>query len=166
VADRKVSVGLELKASGFKAEATAAEEKVEALDRKVDALDRSITKIPPDAAKAAAAMKLLGDESGRAGGKLDEFGQRTTRLQEVDQRIVKTRGEVRALAEEFNRTGDVNVLERMFGSQRELKELESLKKRITSQGWATPGQRAARSSPRTSPLRRRVRPARRASVPR
>jgi hypothetical protein len=130
LADRKVSVGLELKASGFKAEATAVEGKVESLDREVNKLDRSITRIPPDAARAAASMRLLGDEGGRAGAKFDEFGRRTTSLQQVDQRIIKTRGEVRALAEEFNRTGDVHVLERMFGADRELKQLTAFRGRL------------------------------------
>jgi hypothetical protein len=131
LADRKTSVALELKDGQFKASAAEDSRLIEKLDDKVDKLDRSITRIPPDAAKAAAAMKLLGDEGGRAGAKFDEFGQRTTRLQEVDQRIVKTRGEVRALAEEFNRTGDVHVLERMFGADTELKKLTAFRGRLT-----------------------------------
>lgn len=130
MADRKVSVGLELRAGQYKAEALSAERATEKLDDKVDQLDRSITKIPPDAAKAAAAMKLLGDEGGRAGAKFDEFGRRTTGLQQVDQRIMKTRGEVRALADEFNRTGDVNVLQRMFGADTELKKLTAFRGRL------------------------------------
>lgn len=60
MADRKVSVSLELKAGQFKAEATAVEGKVRGVDRAVEELDRDITKIPADAAKAGAAMKLLG----------------------------------------------------------------------------------------------------------
>lgn len=130
MADRKVSVGLELKAGQFKAEAAGVEEKVEGIDRKVDKLDRSITKIPPDAAKAAAAMKLLGAESGRASVRMDDLNNRTS-LGTLDQRLIHTRGEVRALAQEFNRTGDANVLEKLFGAQRELKGLESLQKRLT-----------------------------------
>lgn len=131
MADRKASVALELKAGQFKAEATEAEGKVDGLDRKVDKLDRSITKIPPDAAKAAAAMKLLGDESGKAGVKLDDLGKRSTSMGAIDERIAKTRAEVRGLAEDFNRTGDAGFLAKLIGGQKDLQELEKLKKRIS-----------------------------------
>lgn len=130
IADRKVSVGLELRASQYEAGARGAARSTENLDDKVQDLDRSITKIPPDAAKAAAAMRLLGDEGGRVGARFDEFGRRTGSLQQVDQRIMKTRGEVKALAEEFNRTGDVSVLERMFGADTELKKLTAFRNRL------------------------------------
>lgn len=131
MADRKVSVGLELRASSFKAEATAVEAKVEGIDRKVDKLDRSITKIPPDAAKAAVAMKLLGAESGRASLQLDDLGHRSTAFQVVDQRIEHTRVQIARLADEFNRTGDVSFLERMFAGTRDLRQLERLKGNLT-----------------------------------
>lgn len=123
-------MSLELKAGQFKAEATMAEAKVEGLEDSVKDLDRSITKIPPDAAKAAAAMKLLGAESSSARLKLDDLGQSSTGLGLLDQRIVHTRDEVKRLADEFNRTGDSSLLEKMFSGQRDLRELEKLKKNI------------------------------------
>jgi len=132
--DRKASVSLELKATAFKAEATAAEAKVDALDRKVDKLDRSITKIPPDAAKAAAAMKLMGDDAGRSALKLEDLGKSSTSMGLIDQRIMHTRGELKRLSEEFDRTGNVSVLQKLFKSGDELKDLEGLRKRLVS--WA------------------------------
>lgn len=135
MADRRASVSLELRASQFKAEATMAEAKVEGLDRSVEKLDRSITKIPPDAAKAAAAMKLLGDESGKAGLKLENLGKSSTSMGLLDERIVHTRGELRKLADEFNRTGDAGTLQRLFKTGDELKDLERFRKRLVT--WAS-----------------------------
>jgi hypothetical protein len=127
---RSVRVELEADTGRYIPPVERAKEATESLDRKVEALDRDLNKIPADAAKAAAAMKLLGDESGKAGLKLDDLNKRTS-MDEVDRRLVKTRGEVKALAEEFNRTGNANVLQKLFGKQDDLHELEKLKGRLS-----------------------------------
>jgi hypothetical protein len=132
VADRKASVSLELKANQFKAEATVVELKIELVDRKVEKLDKDITKIPPDAAKAAAAMRLLGDDAGKVGAKLDTLGRSSTSMSLLDQRILHTRGELRRLADEFNRTGDSGTLQKLFKADADVKGLERLRKQLTS----------------------------------
>jgi hypothetical protein len=104
------------------------------VDDKVEALDRSLKKIPPDAAKASAAMKLLGDDTGKAALKLQDFGRSSTSMGLLDQHIEHTRGELRRLADEFDRTGDSGTLQRLFRTGDELKDLERFKKRLVS--WA------------------------------
>jgi hypothetical protein len=127
---RTVKVELEADTGKYTPPVEKAKESTEGLKRKVKETDDQLQKIPPDAAKAAAAMKLLGDESGKAGLKLDDLNKRTS-MDEIDRRLVKTRGEVRALASEFNRTGDSNILAKLFGKQGDLDDLEKLRSRLT-----------------------------------
>ena len=146
IADRKASVALELQAGQFKAELTTSEAKVAGLDRSVDKLDRSITKIPPDAAKAALALKLLGTEATSTGRKVGDVGVgSTTSMSKLGDAVSTARGEVRKLADEFNRTGDVSVLGKLFNAQKDLKALEGLQKRVSGalqQGAADGGREA------------------------
>jgi hypothetical protein len=121
MASRSVSVKLEADVGRFTAGITEAKVGTEELDRKVDSLDRSITKIPPDAAKAAAAMKLLGDEGTKAGVKLDDLGQRSTSVPGGRSADRHTRSEIARLADEFNRPATSVFLERMFAGTRELR---------------------------------------------
>lgn len=149
IADRKASVSLELNAGQFKAEATIAEAKVHGLDDTVQKLDRSITKIPPDAAKAAAALKLLGTSADDAGRKVQGVGVAgTTSMTRLGDAVSHARAEVRRLADEFNRTGDVSVLGKLFSAQKDLKALEGLSKRVSGalqQGAADGGRESAKT---------------------
>ncbi len=128
---RTVRVDLEANVGRYTGPVEDAKVKTEELDRKVEGLDRDLNKVPPDAAKAAAALKLLGDETGKAGVKLDDLGKRSTSLGAIDDQITRTRGEVAKLADEFNRTGDAGILTRLFSSQNDLKALEKLKKDVS-----------------------------------
>jgi hypothetical protein len=130
MADRKASVALELKAGQFKSEADITKAKVEALDRSVDELDRDITKIPPDAAKAATALRLLGSDADGAGKKLANLGDKYTSLSILDARIKTTRAEVRKLADEFVRTGDVDTFRKLGDSQGLLTALTKTRKEV------------------------------------
>lgn len=147
MANRTVTATLEFKAGAAKAELTSVESKVRGVDRAVEDLDRDITKIPPDATKAAASIKLLGEGTGAAQSKFDGLGKSSkTTLENLDQRLIRTREQVKRLGDEFNRTGDVGVLERMFKGQGELKALEGLRKKLTG----ALGQGAADAGPQIS----------------
>jgi hypothetical protein len=130
MADRKASVALELRAGQFKSEADITKAKVESLDRSVEELDRDITKIPPDATRAATALKLLGSDADGAGKKLANLGDKYTSLSILDARIKTTRAEVRKLADEFVRTGDVDVFRKLGDSQGLLTALTSTRKAV------------------------------------
>lgn len=125
---RTVRVDLEANVGQYTAPVEDAKVKTEELDRKVEALDRDLNKIPADSAKAAASLRLLGDETGKAGVALDDLGKKSTSLGAIDQQIAKTRSEIRGLADEFNRTGSSSSLSMLFGKQDDLKRLERLKK--------------------------------------
>lgn len=128
MADRKASVALELKAGQFKAESRIVEERVRAVDREVDKLDRDITKIPPDAAKAAAAMKLLGGDIRGVSTQVGNIGDKSVALNLLDTRIKNSRAEVKKLAAEFEKTGDVEIFRRLGKSQGELAALTQIRK--------------------------------------
>jgi hypothetical protein len=130
VADRKTSVALELKAGQFKSEADITKAKVEALDRSVEELDRDITKIPPDATKAATALRLLGSDADGAGKKLANLGDKYTSLSILDAKIKTTRAEVRKLADEFVRTGDVDTFRKLGDSQGLLTALTKTRREV------------------------------------
>lgn len=129
---RTVEVELRLKTAQYAAEADRMADKTDKIDRAVDKTDRDLKKLPPDAAKAAAAMKLLGDDAGRASLRLQDLGKSSTSMGTLDQRIIHTRGELHRLAEEFDRTGNVSVLQRIFATGDELKALEKFKSELTS----------------------------------
>lgn len=130
MADRKASVALELKAGQFKSEADITKAKVESLDRSVEELDRDITKIPPDATRAATALRLLGSDADGAGKKLANLGDKYTSLSILDARIKTTRAEVRKLADEFVRTGDVDTFRKLGDSQGLLTALTKTRKEV------------------------------------
>lgn len=127
---RKVSVKLDADTGTFEAGVGRSEEKTAGLNRELKQTDERLNKIPADAAKAAAALKLLGTESADAKLKLDDIGKSSTVLGLLDKRLADSRMEVRKLADEFNRTGDAHVLEKMFSAQKEVRGLERLSKNI------------------------------------
>lgn len=130
MADRKASVELQLKAGQFKAEAAAAKRSVDDLDDKVEKLDRDITKIPPDAAKAGAAMKLLGGDIRGVSTSITQIGDKSVAMNVLDARIKNTRGEVRKLAAEFEKTGDVEIFQKLGKTQGDLAALTRIRKNL------------------------------------
>ena len=133
MADRTVSVKLVLDAAGYKRDAEAAAVATDHLDNKVQATDKDLKKLPRDASEAAAAMKLLGVESGKTRVALEDgTGRLSTSLGVLDQKLAAARAEVRKLADEFNRTGDAGTLDKLFKADTAAKDLEKLAKRLTS----------------------------------
>jgi hypothetical protein len=125
---RKVSVALEADIAGFVGPVKVATKSVDDLGDKVDKLDRELDKIPADAAKAAAAMKLLGGDVNDVGGKMQSLGDKNTGLAVLDSKIKSTRGEIRKLADEFAKTGDVDVFKKLGDSQGRLSALTKIRK--------------------------------------
>lgn len=126
---RKASVKLEADVAGFIGPVGTAKKAVDDLGDKVSKLDRELDKIPADAAKAAAAMKLLGGEAVSAGGKLDDIGK-GTKLTLLDAKLRETRGEVRKLADEFQKTGDVDIFKKLGDAQGRLSALTKVRKSV------------------------------------
>lgn len=134
MADRKASVDLELKAGQFKAEATVVENKVRTLDDAVEDLDRDITKIPPDAAKAGAALKLLDGNVENLGRSVNDLGEKNTGLAVLDAKIREAQKDVRKLADEFVKTGDVDVFRRLGEAEGKLRGLRDARKSVADLG--------------------------------
>lgn len=130
MADRKVSVALELHAGQFKTEAKTTARDVEGLSDKVEELDRDITKIPSDAAKAAIAFKLLGAEAEGAADQMKRLGQKDLGLSVLDAKIRNTRAEMRKLADEFGETGDLDVFKKLGDAQGRLGSLTKIRKQL------------------------------------
>jgi hypothetical protein len=129
---RKVSVGLEADIAGFVGPIGLASEKLEKLDDKVESLDRSLNKIPLDAMKAGAAMKLLSGDINDVGTNFQRVGDRSTAMTVLDARIKNTRAEVKKLGEEFVKTGDVDVFKRLNKSSGDLNLLTNLRKSLSN----------------------------------
>jgi hypothetical protein len=127
---RKAKVELEADVAKFIPGMEGAAKATDNVRDKVKDTDEQLKKIPPDAAKASAAMKLLGEDAGRAGLKLQDLGKSSTSMGMLDQRILRTRGELKRLSEEFDRTGNAGTLRQIFKSGDELKDLERLRKRL------------------------------------
>jgi hypothetical protein len=130
---RKVSVSLEANVAGFVTPVESAKKSADDLGDKIDRLDRELDKIPPDAAKAAAAMKLLGTEADSAGKKVGDIGDKRTQLAALDSKIRETRGEVRKLADEFNKDGNVDVFRKLGDAQGRLSALSKIRKDLASE---------------------------------
>lgn len=129
---RSVTVVLEAKVGEYTVPVIGAREETEKLDNKVEALNRDIDKTAPAAAKAAAAMKVLGLESGKTKLALEDgIGKNSSSLGVLDQKLQAARAEVRRLADEFNRTGDAATLEKLFNADQAAKDLEKLTKMLT-----------------------------------
>jgi hypothetical protein len=145
LADRSTSVALTLQAGQFKAEAAAVKKAIDDVDDKVEALDRGLKKISPDAVKAAAAMKLLSSSSAELGNNISQIGDKATALQVLDRRIATSRSEVRKLADEFLKTGDLDVFKKLGDSEGELGKLSGIRKALVAElkGGAEEGAKVA-----------------------
>lgn len=130
---RTVKVELEAGTARYIAPVDDAALATERLDHKVSELDRDLKKVPDDALKAAASMRLLGGDAEGVGKKLHDLGPNATNsLELIDKKIVETQAHVRKFAEDFNKTGSADALSLLHGSASDLKELETLRKQIAS----------------------------------
>jgi hypothetical protein len=135
---RKVSVGLEADVAAFIRPVLESVEATERLDDKVKSLDRSLNKIPADAAKAGAAMKLLGGDVGTVGDKVNSLGSKQQGLAILDSKIRQTKSEVKKLADEFVKTGDIDVFRKLGDAQGHLRGLEAVRKKLKDALVITP----------------------------
>lgn len=127
---RTVRADLEVKGTA-EAEAglTGVGAAAEHTSEKIEDIDEKLNKIPADAAKAAASMGLLGTVAGEVGTKSDIFGRQIpTALTVLDSRIKTSAANVRLLADEFNRTGNVDVFKNLGDNQRTLTSLTRMRK--------------------------------------
>lgn len=100
--------------------------KVKEVDGQVDRLNRDLKQTADETAKAAATMELLKVAASGAGDKVDAFGKKRTVLEDLDTAIVQTQGRVRALGDEFNRTGNADIFRDLRKAKADLKDLENL----------------------------------------
>jgi uncharacterized protein YoxC len=127
---RKVSVSLEADIAGFVRPVEMAKKSVDDLGDKVDRLDDELDKIPDDAAKAAAALKLLSGSVDDVGHKVTTLADKGVHLAALDAKIRETRTEVRKLGDEFVRTGDVDVFKKLSDATGRLKGLQDTRSKI------------------------------------
>jgi hypothetical protein len=123
---------LEADVAGFLGPVLESARATEKLDDKVESLDRSLNKVPLDAMKAGAAMKLLSGDIGEVGTNFQRVGDRSSAMTILDTRIKNTRNEVKKLAEEFVKTGDVDVFKRLNRSSGDLNLLTNLRKSLSN----------------------------------
>lgn len=145
---RTVQVDLKAGVAGYIPPVEESKKATEGLKNEVQDLDRAVNKLPADAVKAAAALKLLGTEADGAGRKVAGVGDGSRSIVKLNDAIVRTRGEVRQLAEEFNRTGNTGILDQLFSAQKDLQALEGLSKRVSGalrQGSAEGGREGAKT---------------------
>lgn len=103
---------------------------VENVDDKVKDLDGSLDKIPADAAKAAAAMKLLGGDLSGIGNKFKDIGDKSVVLALINTKIKDASAEVRKLGVEFKKTGDVDVFAKLRDTSATLDALRALRNEL------------------------------------
>jgi hypothetical protein len=142
---RTVKVALEADVAGFKTGVDSAKHSVNELDDKVDKLDHDLEKIPPDALKAAAAVKALGEGARGAGDQLKTIGDKTAGLAVLDAKLAESRSEVKKLAEEFIKTGDMDVFQQLGRATANHKVLTDIRKDLAKsiEGGADDGTKRA-----------------------
>lgn len=138
---RKVGVVLEADVGGYLVPVIRAAEATEKLDDKVEGLDRDLNKIPLDAAKAGAAMKLLGGDVNDVGKKFETLGDKSTAMGLLDVRIKTARAEVKKLGEEFVKTGDIEVFKHLGKADADLRALQTVRRGLADaiKGGASDG---------------------------
>lgn len=146
---RKVSVGLSADVAEFIRNITGAKRSVDDLGDEVAQLDRELDKIPPDAAKASAALKLLDGSVADVGKHINDLGDKGTGLSVLDAKIKMTRAEVRKLTDEFIKTGDVDTFRKLGDSRGLLEALTKTRKQLATSviGGIEDGAAGAASSP-------------------
>lgn len=127
---RKVSVGLVADVGEFVRGMLGAKKSVDELGDEVQKLDHELDKIPTDAAKASAALKLLGGDVNALGDKVTSLGEKNTGLAVLDAKIKASRTEVKKLADEFVKTGDIDVFKKLGDAEGRLRGLETIRKKL------------------------------------
>lgn len=127
---RTVKVKLDADVAGFKAGVDSAKRSVDDLDDKVEALDRDLDKIPADALKAAAATKLLSGSVDDLTKNIYKIGDKATAISVMDTRIASARAEVKKLADEFVKTGDIDVFRKLGDAQSRLGSMQKIRKEL------------------------------------
>jgi hypothetical protein len=130
---RSVKVNLEADVGKYIPPVIASTEATEKLDDKIQATNRDLDKTPAAAARAAAAMKLLGGDAKGVGNQLNDLGPNATNsLELIDQKLISTRAEIKKFADDFNKTGSSDSFNLWQSATKDLKGLERLKKDLTS----------------------------------
>ncbi len=129
---RKVSVGLEADVAGFLGPVLETARATEKLKDEVEDLDHSLDKIPPDALKAGAAMKLLSGDVKDVGANFQAVGDKATAMTVLDTRIKNTRAEVKKLGDEFVKTGDIDVFAKLNKTSGDLSALMDFRKKLSN----------------------------------
>lgn len=127
---RKVVVGLVADVGDFVKFIGSAKKSVDELGDEVDELDHSLNKIAPDAAKAGAALKLLGGDVDSVGNKVNSLGEKNVGLALLDSKIKEAQKEVRKLADEFQRTGDIDIFKKLGDASGKLNGLQEVRKKL------------------------------------
>jgi hypothetical protein len=127
---RKVAVGLVADVAGFIRNVTGATKSLDDLGDEVKELDAELDKIPPDAMKAAAAMKLLSGDVTLVGKSVSDLGAKSVGLSVLDAKIRESQREVRKLSDEFMKTGDLDVFKKLGDATGKLEGLKAVRTKL------------------------------------
>jgi hypothetical protein len=136
VANRKVSVTLELQAAQFKAETLESAKVVHTLDEKVTALDRDINKLPVDSTRAAAGLGILDEAAKKTGRDINDLGVKTDQANKkiteagegtktLRSRMDELEGSLKKTGTEFARNADPGLFRKLKADSSELSGLRS-----------------------------------------
>lgn len=117
---------------GLDEEAGKAKRSTDELGDQVDQLDRSLNKIPADASKAAAAMALLKGDVSELDHSFEAVGDKSTAFTVLERRISSARSEVKKLTDEFLKSGDLDVFQKLGKAQGDLSFLEGFRKKMSN----------------------------------
>lgn len=127
---RKLKAELEADVAGFVRPVEEAKKSVNDLGDKLDHLDHKLDETAVDAAKAGVALKLLSGNVDDVGKKVGQLGDKSTGLAVLDAKIRESRTEVRKLADEFQKTGDIDVFRRLGDAQGRLGALTKIRQEV------------------------------------
>lgn len=127
---RKVSVGLAADVGEFIRNIIGATKSVDDLGDEVKQLDHELEKVPPDALKAGAALKMLDGDVASVGKSVDSLGTKNTGLTALDAKIRESQKEVRKLADEFVKTGDTDVFRKLGEATGKLEGLKAVRTKL------------------------------------
>lgn len=136
---RTVTVELKADVAAFLGPVLEADKATGKLDKSVEALDHDINKLPADALKAGAGLGLLGESAQKTSEEVDGLGKKTEQFStkarpayedagKLDKRIQELRTSVKALADEFDRTGSKDTLKKFRSDSSELAGLTKMRK--------------------------------------
>lgn len=134
--DRVIKAKVDLDVNQAVPAAKELEHSLTGVDRAVNEADRDIKDFGRDAVKAAmeaaAAAKLLKTEMDGAAAKVKDVGSNAKGIETLNRSISDAATKTRALADEFSKTGKIDVFEKMRAGQKELKSFEKMRTDFTS----------------------------------